>query len=148
MICIGKYWNLDQDNPRFTVPGLLFRVLLFRICCSVFYHSGFKVPYSSVPRSGVPCFTTTRNTGTRNNGTRNTGGTAEHPGTVAEQLYITPEDQWNTAEQRNHTKRRTIVAFLRGSLNSKFKLPTQAWKLFIADINYLFVSLYLRLVYT
>ena len=30
----------------------------------------------------------TRNTGTQNNGTQNTSGTAEHPGTVVEQLYI------------------------------------------------------------
>ena len=37
----------------------------------------------------------TRNTGTRNNGTQTNGGTAEHPGTVAE--------QWNTLEHRRNT---------------------------------------------
>ena len=33
------------------VPGLLIRVLLFGICCSVFYHSRFAVRYSAAPRS-------------------------------------------------------------------------------------------------
>ena len=42
----------------------------------------------------------TRNTGTRNNRTQNTGGTAEHPGIVAEQrnTNITPAEQPGTTE--------------------------------------------------
>ena len=36
----------------------------------------------------VMAYYKTRNTGTQNNGTQNTSGTAEHPGTVVEQLYI------------------------------------------------------------
>ena len=87
MICIGKYWYYDQDNPRFTVPGLLFRVLLFWICCSVFYHSGFNVPYSAVPRSA---FRVLPQPGTPGH------GITEH-GTPAEQRN-TPE-QW----QNNYT---------------------------------------------
>ena len=46
----------------------------------------------------------------RNSGTpRNSGGTTEH--------Y--PEHQRNTPVQRNHTKRRTIVGFLRENLKLK-----------------------------
>ena len=35
----------------------MFRLLLFRICYSGLYHSGFVVPYSAVPRSAFLCFT-------------------------------------------------------------------------------------------
>ena len=38
----------------------MFRLLLFRICFSVFYYSGFVSPYSTVPRSAVPYFTATQ----------------------------------------------------------------------------------------
>ena len=50
---------------------------------------------------------------TRNTGTRNTGGTAEHPGIVAEPTEHpgTPtEHQWNTLEQRNLPRRRTVAS--------------------------------------
>ena len=65
----------------------------------------------------------TRNTGTRNNGTRGTGTPQNSAGTT--EHY--PENQQNTPEQQNHTKRGTIAVLLRENL-----------KVFIADINYLF----------
>ena len=53
--------------------------------------------------------------GTTEHGTPDSGGTTEH--------YS--EHQGNTPKQRNHTKRRTIVVFLRGNLKLKSKLPAQ-----------------------
>ena len=83
-----------------------------------------------------------RNSGT----TQNFGGTTERypehqrntPGNQ-QNTYVTPVEQW-----WNHTKRTTIVVFLRENLNFQLKVEI----FFIADINYLFISLYLRLVYT
>ena len=71
----------------------MFRIPLFRV-------PAFRV----LPQPGTPGH------GITEHGTpQNSGRTTIH--------Y--PEDQWNTTEQRNHTKRRTIVAFLRGSLKLK-----------------------------
>ena len=60
---------------------------------------------------------------TRNAGTRNTDGTVKYPGTPAEHPRLPTEYQRNTSrtppEQWSHTKRRTIVVFLRENLNLK-----------------------------
>ena len=103
----------------------------------------------------------TRNAGTRNNKTWNTSGTAEHPGTVAEQ-WNTPEHQWNTLEyQQNNSitpaehprttkqyKRKKSVVFFKENLNLTLihlTISTQVEIYFIADINYLFVHLFIYL---
>ena len=79
----------------------------------------------------------TRNTGTRNNGKRKTGGTAEHPGKPAEHPKTTKP--YKTMNNCSLFKRK----FKTQNLNYQLKVET----IFIADINYLFISLYLRLVY-
>ena len=77
---------------------------------------------------------------------RRTSGTTER---YPKHQRNTPGNQQNTnvtpVEQCwNYTKRTTIVVFLRENLNFQLKVET----FFIADINYLFISLYLRLVFT
>ena len=88
---------------------------------------------------------------TGNTRTRNTGGRAKHPGTMVEQLNITrntsgtppvvrtmkpykTKNNWSVFKRKSKTR----------NLNFQLKFET----LFIADISYLFISLYLRLVYT
>ena len=67
----------------------------------------------------------------------------EDPGTVEEQLNITGD---TSGTPRNNGKRRRIVVFLRENLKLKVYTSNSRLKIFIADINYSFISLFLSLV--